>query len=336
MSDLEQAAAGIIVAAIEGFSLNQDERRVFSRRSPAGVTLFRRNIPENYLEASELNHQIQSLAQSSNLPLIIAVDQEGGRVARLRGDFPNSGAALSLEQGEAGPGALSRIEDYGEKVGKALKDIGFNVNFAPVVDVLSEPKNKVIGDRVFGKEPQTVVSRAGAFLKGMQTAGILGCLKHFPGQGGGCVDTHLGRDIISTDMELLEARDIRPFKELMPLCPMVMISHSIFEAMDSKFPASLSRRVISDYLRGVMGYTGVIVSDDMNMGALPQERQQWLDALVTAVRSGADLLLICQHLDRFESAVERLILESEKDSEFKKRVSQAHQRVLQLRSRLVC
>jgi beta-N-acetylhexosaminidase len=328
---MRDSASAVLVAAVEGLDLTPEEERFFREESPAGVTLFRWNIPQDrYHEVAALNQKLQSTRPSGDPRLLIAVDQEGGRVSRFPAPFPNRGPALKLEGGKEDSASLRSIREYGQLVGAELLSVGVNVNFAPVLDIFTEPANTAIGDRCFGFSREAVSARAGAFLRGMQAERVMGCLKHFPGQGDAKVDTHLGAAWMDLSLQTLLEREMFPFRELMELCPMIMISHSIFAVMDER-EASRSPVIISDWLRGRLGYRGVVVSDDMNMGALPQDIAAWKDALVDAVAAGCDILLVCRHLDRCYGALEALRKEAARSPAFKARLDDAATRVTALR-----
>ncbi len=181
----QDAASSIIAGAIESTALSQEEAAFFASEATAGITLFRRNIPQDqtcYQATSALMGQLQATRPAGAPPMIVAIDQEGGRVARMpKAHFPDLGAAQKVSAGGIDPACLAVLESYGMEVGRALLKAGVNVNFAPVLDILTEPTNTAIGDRVFGADAESVCRRAGAFLDGLQSTGILGCLKHFPG-----------------------------------------------------------------------------------------------------------------------------------------------------------
>lgn len=323
-------AAEIILAAFEAQKLDEDERFFFKNTPPAGVTLFTRNIPENYLDLKELVDSIQSTKPSELPPFIIAIDQEGGRVRRIKDPFPNEGPALHLHSEAIDQNALTFIEDYGYKLGTNLRDLGVNVNFAPVLDILTNPKNDAIGDRVFGKDSSSVTLRAGAFLKGQNRSGVKGCLKHFPGQGDADVDTHSDHCEIPLDQETIYKRELEPFKSLSTSCDMIMLSHCVYPAFSGK-PASSSKTIIEDLLKGYIGFNGLIVSDDMMMGAIPQDIEAWSEALIDSLMAGVDLLLVCRDINRIMIACERIDKESIKHPTVRKRLEEAAYKVNQLR-----
>ena len=331
---MRDAASAVVIAAVEGLVLTPDEERFFREESPAGVTLFRRNIPqEHYEDVSTLNRALQNLRGAGAPPMVIAIDQEGGRVSRMPTTFPNDGPPMYIEGGRVDDSALRYLRQYGQRVGEALYRVGINVDFAPVLDVLTEPSNVAIGDRCFGVTPEQVTPRAEAFMEGLQASRVMGCLKHFPGQGDARVDTHLGTAVIDLSLGTLITRELVPFKAMVSKCPMVMISHSVFPVLDDR-EASRSEVVIMDWLRGRLGFDGVVVSDDMNMGALPQEIADWKAALIDAVVAGCDALLVCRHLDRCYAALDALRAEAAKSPAFSARLSDAARRVTSMRQNI--
>ncbi|MCX6118459.1 MAG: beta-N-acetylhexosaminidase [Proteobacteria bacterium] len=332
---MKDAASAVLIAAVEGLSLTPAEERFFKEESPAGVTLFRRNIPQDrYPDVAQLNDALQATRPPGDPRLVIAVDQEGGRVSRLPSPFPNLGPALKIADGKVDLDSICVLLEYGRAVGVELSRIGINVNFAPVLDILTEPTNHAIGDRTFGTESWQITPRAHAFLTGMQGAGVLGCLKHFPGQGDAKVDTHLGTAEIDVSLQTLWHREMMPFREMYLSCPMIMISHSIFPALCEK-EASRSSIIIEDWLRGRIGFQGVVVSDDLNMGALPQDLIDWQEILIECVAAGCDALLVCRHLDRCYAALHALRRESAKSPSFRVMLERSAGRVTSMRGKLV-
>lgn len=329
-----EAASSVIVAAIESIEISSSEAEFFRKFPVAGVTLFRRNIASIFSQISQLNSNLQKLLHKPGIGAgIIAVDQEGGRVSRIGAPFPNLGAVEKILSGETTTEALTHLYNYGFIVGSSLARLGFNVNFAPVCDINLNPDNTAIGDRCFGATAEGTTPRAEAFLQGMQAAGVKGCLKHFPGQGVGSADTHLGTDIISKSLAALEQEELKPFRKMIPQCDMVMISHSIFPHLEN-IPASLSEKVMRGLLRDTLGYKGLVVSDDMNMKAIAQDDQSWRQAIVTTISHGADVALVCRHVERAEMAIEGLMHEASQSAAFAARLQDAATRVRQYRSKL--
>ena len=329
------AAATVLLGALEGTRMTAAETRWLSKDGPSGLTLFKRNVTADFSrELSALNAAAQHCRPAGAPQLIIAVDQEGGRVSRIPAPFPNLGPAMTLFTDLSGPAAATALTQYGSLVGAALKALGINTNFAPVADILTRPTNDAIGDRAFGLDAATVTARAGAFLQGLQSAGVAGCLKHFPGQGDAGADTHYQGATIAVDRAALWDRELAPFRALAVGTPMVMVSHCIFSAYDEDKPASLSSRIMTDLLRKELGYRGLIVSDDMNMAAIVQDDQAWCEALAASLVAGADLLLVCRHLERIERASEYFHAESQRSSAFAAVLYDRATRVYSWRKRL--
>ncbi len=325
-------AGAVILAALEGTALTPEEKLCFQQCTPAGFTLFRRNLSPDFPNIRTLSVELQSLMEG--LPLLLAIDQEGGRVARLRAPFPLIGPALDMGGGGTEPETLQFLKNHAYVQASSLLGLGINANFAPVLDILTREDNVAIGDRCFGRDAETVTARAGAYLAGLQEGGVLGCLKHFPGQGHAAFDTHESSAIIDIDRDTLWARELKPFMALMPAAPMLMISHSIYPAIDPKLPASLSPAMLQGLVREKLDYRGVIVSDDMNMKAIDQDRKPWCEAIVASLHAGADLVLVCRELERYRWAVEAIDQERSRSPSFAKRWQEARLRMGALRSRL--
>lgn len=327
---MTDAASGILVAGIEGPKLTPAELSFFQKEQLAGVTIFRWNVTPQIEDLRELLTVLDGTRSGNSPKYLTAIDQEGGRVTRLGAPFPNLGPAQGVAEGRWDASALTAIRTYGLAVGSALKTLGININFAPVCDLLTNPTNLAIGDRVWGTEPEGAALRAGAFLQGMTGARVMGCLKHFPGQGDAAVDTHIGMASVRGTYEQLESRELLPFGRLLPEAPMVMMAHVIYPDVCAK-RASASEFWIGDCLRKKLGFTGVVVSDDMNMGAVAQDEKRWQGELVESVMAGTDMLLVCRYLERFKTALEGLRREMAKSQAFSRRMDEAAARVLGLR-----
>jgi beta-N-acetylhexosaminidase len=272
-----------------------EELRAFG---PGAVVLFARNVgtPE---ELTALVAALRGLADPAPL---IAVDQEGGRVARLGPPLvPALPSAMAL-------GALddpALCERLGLRLGRDLARAGISVDFAPVADLALEPANTVIGTRAFGGAPETVARLAGAFARGLERGGVAATLKHFPGHGATSADSHRALPRITADEALLRSRDLVPFA--LPLAAggasLVMAAHVVVEALDPARPASLSPLVLGDLLRGELRFSGTIVTDCLEMEAIAGGIGSVAGAL-EALQAGADLLVMSHHRERAAAAAE--------------------------------
>ena len=264
-----------------------------------GVILFWRNI-ESARQTGALIASLQEAALASPLeaPLLTGIDQEGGRVSRLSDDFTTFPAARGF--GDAGEPALAR--EAARITGAELEAVGVNINFAPALDILTNPECAVIGDRAFGETPEVVGLMGASVTTGLQEEGVAACAKHFPGIGDMAPDPHEVLPTSRLTLDELRERELEPFRHLIrrtpPAC--VMIAHAVFEAIDETTPASLSPVFLQDILRGELGFRGVAITDDLDMGAIDDPAEAALQSILV----GADIALICHSEDAQERAVD--------------------------------
>ncbi len=300
----EELVGQLLVIGIDGKSLTDSTVDRLAELRPAGVILFGRNISD----AAQLHRLTTALQESSaelGLPgLLLAIDQEGGRVARLKRGFtaiPPMGE-LPAETD------LSGAQVVGEVIGRELAAVGCNWNLAPVVDVLTNPSNPGIGDRSLSGDPTVVAEYATAIAAGMNTAGIAICAKHFPGKGEAALDAHYDLPTIGVDREHLEEYEWSPFRALLGENQprrAAMVSHVVIPELDDELPATLSPAAYAA-LRSDIGFDGVAVTDDLEMGAIVKNYGLG-EAGRMAITAGADILLICHQLDRMLAARDALL-----------------------------
>ena len=302
-------------------------------RGEVGATiLFKRNLRFAEIGGQEIADLDALVALNAALhvpapdgtPSLVAVDQEGGRVARVRAPA-TQWPPMIAHDGQGDDVALA--EAVGRAIGDELRALGFDIDFAPVLDVHTNAANPIIGDRAFATEPEAVARRALAFARGLETAGILACGKHFPGHGDTATDSHLELPRIDHHWERLETVELLPFaRAAAAKLPMIMTAHVVFAALDPTRPATLSPQVVTGLLREKLGYRGVIVSDDLDMRAIAGHMGADV-AAVAAIRAGCDVLLLCRdeaHQDLAEAA---LIREAEADPVFRENIGVAASRV---------
>ena len=293
----------------------------------AGVVLFARNLgtPD---EIDRLTRSI--LTVSPKLPPVISIDQEGGRVQRVKAPFPHWPPMARL--GERGDEKLT--EEVGRAFGREVAALGFNVDFAPVLDVHTNPQNPIIGDRAFGTEPKSATAQALAFWRGLESAGVRGCGKHFPGHGDTATDSHLELPIVRKSERELREIELPPFVAAAKAkVPMIMTAHVVYPSVDEK-PATLSSRWLTDILRKEIGFDGVIVSDDFDMKALAG-RWPVEETIVQSLLAGADAFLLCRDPEvqaRAEAALESA---AAKDAKVRARVEESAARLERFRRSLV-
>jgi beta-N-acetylhexosaminidase len=262
-----------------------------------GVILFERNV-ESPAQLLALTHGLQTARRRGSMPLLIAVDQEGGRVTRLKAPFTAFPSAATVGQTASEPLAY----EVGQTLGRELRAVGINMDMAPVLDVLTNPANTVIGDRAFGSDPQAVARLGVAFIRGLHAAGILAVGKHFPGHGDTWLDSHVALPVSERTEVQLSACELPPFQEAIAAgLQAIMTAHVICKAWDPDHPATVSSSILTGILRTEGGFPGVIVSDDLGMAAV-SETMPWEEVPLRALRAGVDLLLVCHQRQRQEQA----------------------------------
>ena len=298
--------------------------------------LFKRNLsievagtlPQEVIDLDALTALNASLhrAAPDGTPALIAVDQEGGLVQRVRAPA-TQWPPMRSHDGLGAPEDEALAEQVGRAMGDELRALGFDIDFAPVLDVHTNPANPIIGDRAFGVEPEAAARRALAFARGLDAAGVLACGKHFPGHGDTATDSHLELPRVDHAWDRLERVELLPFQRAATAgLPMLMTAHVVFAALDADRPATLSHAVVTGLLRNKLGYRGVIVSDDLDMNAIASHMGADV-AAVGAIRAGCDVLLLCRNEDHQLAAEAALIREAEADSTFRARVGEAAARV---------
>jgi beta-N-acetylhexosaminidase len=316
---------------IVGFDAAEMSPRLASllrKIQPAGIILFARNIT-SAAQTHALLRECQKLVAT---PLFTCVDLEGGTVDRFRkvlGSAPSPAEVFAT-------GNRSLFRRHGRIIGENCRALGFNVDFAPVLDLAYEASHSVLSSRAVSSDPKQVTIYGREFLRGLGDAGVFGCGKHFPGLGEATLDTHHELPSVEKPLRELWEQDLVPYRLLRRQLPMVMVSHAAFPQVTpavaagrskAQTPASLSKKWITDILRKKIGYRGLICSDDLEMGgvlaAAPIEQ-----AIVGFVRGGGDLGLICHQEDFILRAHEALIREVERDKKFARRVRESAQRVL--------
>lgn len=282
---LEEKIGQMILAGVQGTTLDDQAKQMIMDQKVGGIIFYANNVTT--LEGTaKFVQSIKDTNQSNPVPIFMSVDQEGGKVSRM----PETVESIPSNKkvGQTNDSALA--ETMGELLARQVQLAGFNVDFAPVLDVNSNPKNPVIGDRSFGSSAE-LVSRMGiAEMKGLRSEGIIPVVKHFPGHGDTSVDSHLDLPVVNkTEKQLAELEWI-PFQAAVKeQVEAVMVAHILFPKLDSDHPASLSDVIIGEHLRGKFKYDGVVITDDLSMGAIAKNFKLDEAALAT-VRAGSDIL----------------------------------------------
>jgi len=284
----EEKIGQLLMVGIEGTELDGDTAKFLKERRIGGVILFGRNI-ESAEQTAALTGALKGLKTGpGGVGMLIGADQEGGRVNRLpgeRGKFPSARA-------QAADGDPDRVREAAGEMAVQLKEMGINLNFAPILDINSNPKNPVIGDRAFGSDPETVSKMGLAFIQGTLDQGIIPVAKHFPGHGDTLVDSHTDLPVVENTMDRLQSFELVPFKKAVEAgVPAIMSAHILLPHVDASSPATLSPEIINGILREQLGFDGVVVSDDLDMGAITKLYSPG-EAAVRAVKAGVDMILV--------------------------------------------
>ena len=319
MSDADKVGQ-LLMIGIHGKTLNDDAKFMLNEYRVGGIILFDRNM-ESKDQVKTLIADINKAGKSAGLtPLFLGIDQEGGAVARMEDQLIKVPPAEEL-----GNVPIEQAASLAKQSGAELKDLGFNINFAPVADL------GLTYGRSYSTNPDEVVRYAGAVGKAYDEAGLWYSYKHFPGIGKTDVDLHADTSIVPVSKETLLSEDTKVFVDLIkqskPNTYTIMVSHAMYPQIDSDYPASLSKAIITDWLRKDMGYNGVVVTDDMDMGALAKH-YTFGDMAVQSILAGSDILLVCHEYEHMQEAYNGL-MKAVKDGRIsKERLDESVKRIL--------
>ena len=322
--NLRQQVGQLMIAGIEGPELTALERAWLKVVRPGGVILFRRNIEQ----APQVTALLRELTEIAGAPLSRCVDLEGGLVDRLRdliAPMPSAAAVFAT-------GKRANFVKHGRLIGQEAKTLGFNVTLAPVLDLALPVSAAIMRTRVVSAEPDDVAEYGLAFVEGLEVEGVLGCGKHFPGLGGGTLDSHESMPLIERTWQELWEQDLAVFRALAPKLPMMMVAHAAYPKVQDETPASISHYWISAVLKKRVGFMGLVVSDDMEMGGILTQASIE-EAAVKAVLAGTDVIEVCKDPALVLRAYEALLAEAERSVVFRRRVEMAAQRVIEHKDR---
>ncbi|MBN2196276.1 MAG: beta-N-acetylhexosaminidase [Polyangiaceae bacterium] len=322
---LEQLCGQLLVCGWDGSDLPSPLLDALRGGERGGIIAFRRNLPD--LDAALRAATVALRTAPADLPPFVGIDEEGGRVTRLPAPVPSLPSMRRL-------GSLddaSLCYRAGRAVGGVLGPLGYNVDFAPVLDVDSNPQNPIIGDRAFSDRPEAVATLALAFARGLFDTSVAACGKHFPGHGDTHLDSHLDLPTVSHGEARLRSVELSPFAAAAAAgLPSLMSAHVVFEALDPGVPATLSHRIATTLLRDELGFRGVLFSDDLEMRALA-DRLPIEQTAVRAIEAGCDVLLVC-HAPELQSRAHAALVERARVSaDFRCRCLEAAERGVRLR-----
>jgi beta-N-acetylhexosaminidase len=292
-----------LIVGIQGTSLASEEAAFLIRENIGGIILFKRNF-ESPRQLFDLSTELRSVAKrkGDKTPFFISVDQEGGRVARFRAPFtewPPMGTVGKLD-------SATVAFKVAQVLAQELSAVGINLNFAPSVDVFTNPQNTVIGDRSLSSDPEIVAKLGSALVRGMIKGGVIPVAKHFPGHGNTLIDSHEELPIENKTLEELDKCELEPFKKVFRArLSVVMSSHLLFPKIDPKWPVSLSEIFLKNILRDQLRYRGLIISDDLDMKALTKHHAKG-DIAVRALQAGSNILCYCNEPDSPAIAIDAI------------------------------
>ena len=319
---LEEKLGQMFMIGIQGTDVDEESLFMLHQYHIGGIILFDRNM-KTQEQVKQLNAHLQAQA-GEKLPLFIAVDEEGGVVARMKEQLPPPPSAQEI--GETGTPDNARL--WARKTARALRNIGVNVNLAPVADIGTGR------GRSFGNTPVVVTDFVRSAASGYEQEDFIYCLKHFPGLGRGKVDTHLDSTVVNASRRELMKWDVMPFqsciREKNPSDYFIMVNHATYSKLERNVPASISKVIQTDFLRRDLGYQGVIITDDIAMGALSKYYAP-PDIALRAVRAGADIILSCHVYQNGADAYLRLLRAVEKGEIREERINESLRRILRVK-----
>jgi beta-N-acetylhexosaminidase len=323
--DLRQQVGQLLIMGFDGTAMSAHLRSMLGTLHPSGVILFKRNIAD----AAQTHALLREAQKTVATPMFRCVDMEGGTVDRFR----NVVALIPSVADVAATGSLKLFRKQGKLIGQQLRALGFNTDFAPCIDLRFEESKSALGPRTVSADPVETVRYAREFLGGLRDSGILGCGKHFPGLGGASLDSHHALPSIDKSWERLWSEDLVPYRRMRKELSMVMVAHISYPNITGDgVPASLSKKWISDVLREKIGYRGLVISDDLDMGGVLNSASIE-DAAVETLLAGSDLFLVCQKEEHVWRAYEAVFKRAESDKSFAKLVALKARRVANFKSK---
>ena len=317
---LREQVGQLLIMGFDGTVLSPRLRLMLDTFQPGGIILFQRNVED----PGQTHALLSEARKSSATPMFLCVDMEGGTVDRLRDVIAPVPSVAEV----AASKSKKLFRKHGKLIGGEVRALGFNTDFAPVLDLKLAASQPVLGSRTVAAEPRQVISYAHEFLRGLADHDILGCGKHFPGLGEASLDTHAELPSIGKPWKRLWKEDLAPYRALRRELPFVMVAHAAYpQVTGDTTPASLSRKWMSGVLRNKIGYRGLIVTDDLDMGGV-LAAASIEDAAVETLLAGADMFLICQKEESARRAFEAVLRRAESDRKFARLLTQKSERVL--------
>lgn len=325
---LEEKIGQMMFAGISGTVMSDSTNHLINSYHVGGLIFYKNNIA-SASQIVTLQNEIRAANAGNKLPLLLGVDQEGGRISRMPNEVKNLPTSLAI--GKVNNPAYSY--EIGTLLGQEVKAFGFNLNFAPVLDVNSNPNNPVIGDRSFGDNPE-IVSRLGIeTMKGIMNEDVIPVVKHFPGHGDTSVDSHLELPTVNKSLADLEELELIPFQVAVENgVDVVMAAHILLPKIDPDYPSSMSKVVLTDMLRKQLGFNGVIITDDMTMGAIA-DNYSIAQAAVQSVKAGSDIILVAHGESNIAATIDALKAAVESREIKEERINESVARIITLKKK---
>ncbi|WP_054024875.1 beta-N-acetylhexosaminidase [Bacillus sp. FJAT-28004] len=284
---LDEKIGQMVIVGIEGISVQKQAKELIEKYRVGGFILYKDNM-NDAAQILKLLNQLKETNQQNQTPLWLSLDQEGGKVNRMPAEFIKLPPASEVGK----VGNTDYTNQIGQALGEEVRSLGFNMDFAPVLDINSNAKNPVIGNRSYGTDAETVIKHGIETMKAIQSKQVAAVVKHFPGHGDTSVDSHLDLPVVNKSLEELKAFELLPFEEAIQQdTDAIMIAHLLIPKIDKDYPASLSKKLITKLLREELGYEGVVMTDDMTMGGITEHFDVG-KAAVTSILAGSDIILI--------------------------------------------
>ncbi|MEC0244874.1 beta-N-acetylhexosaminidase [Paenibacillus chitinolyticus] len=325
---LDQKIGQMVIGGVDGLEMDEHARQLIDTYKVGGFILFKPNVKSAAQAVGLLNSLKEENARTgSKIPLMLSVDEEGGRVSRMPDEYMNVPASQVIGSTKN----LRFAAEIGDILAREVASLGFNTDFAPVLDINSNPKNPVIGDRSFGSAPELVGNLGVEMMKAIAAQKVIPVVKHFPGHGDTAVDSHIGLPVVEHDASRLRSFELVPFvKAFQSGADAVMVAHILLPKLDSTYPASLSPAVITDLLRKELNFGGVVFTDDLTMGAIVKSYGIG-EAAVQAVKAGTDVALVCHEFDNTVRVVKALKQAAETGVLSERRIDESVYRILKLK-----
>ena len=329
--NLEKKIGQLFIVGFEGTELSQSIVGLIKQEKIGGVILFSRNF-KDVPQLIRLINDVQTCSfEYQDVPLFVSVDQEGGRVSRLGPPFTQFPSCAEI----GGSNDEIQTKSYAESLANELKVCGINMNYAPVLDILTNKENKVIGDRAFGSDPDLVSCHGNIVIKEFLDQNLIPVGKHFPGHGSTSLDSHFDLPDVDTSMEHLKTFETMPFqKAIQNGLEVIMTAHVRYHRMDPLFPATLSKTIVTRFLKEDLGYKGLIITDDLEMKAVERYYSEE-EIPVLAVLAGADCLLVCHNHERQQVFIKGLKTAVKKGVISEKRIQESFDKIMDLKNRFV-